>query len=86
LAQWPLAVVANSLAAANPCFTNGSCAIIETADHLQRSLNRAGQAVVSISYGALPHYQGSTSYEHHERGYHLQVETLEVQALTEELP
>jgi hypothetical protein len=86
LAQWPLAEIAKALAGANSCFANGSCVISETADHLQRSLSREGKTVVSIRYGAVPHYQSSTSYEHHERGYNLQVETLEVQALAEELP
>jgi hypothetical protein len=86
LTQWPLAEVANGLAAVNSCFASGSCVISETADHLQRNLNRDGQSVVSIRYGALPHYRNSTSYEHHERGYRLQVETLQVQTLTEEQP
>ena len=80
------AEVARVLAAANSCFANGSCVISETADHLQRSLSRDGQAVLSIRYGAVPHYQGSTLYEHHERGYNLQVETLEVQAAVEAFP
>jgi hypothetical protein len=78
LSQWPLEQVESSLAAANPCFANGSCTLTETADHLQRNLTRDGSAVISIQYGAAEHYRDSTSYIHHERGYRLQVETLEV--------
>lgn len=84
LAQWPLAEVANDLAAANRCFALGSCVISETADHLQRNLNRDGQPVISIQYDAIVHYQNSTSYEHNERGYRLQIETLDVTTLKEQ--
>ena len=79
--QWPLEQVESSLAAANPCFANGSCILSETTDHLQRNLTRDGLAVISIQYDAVPHYRNSTSYIHHERGYRLQVETLEVATL-----
>jgi hypothetical protein len=86
LAQWPFAEVAADLAAANPCFADGSCIVSETTDHLQRNLNREGQPVISIHYGSLPHYQDSTLYEHFERGYRLQIETLDVQKLAAEQP
>jgi hypothetical protein len=78
LSQWPLEQVESSLAAANPCFGNGSCMLNETADHLHRNLTRDGSAVISIQYGAAEHYRNSTSYTHHERGYSLRIETLEV--------
>ncbi|MES2626116.1 MAG: DUF3261 domain-containing protein [Pseudomonadota bacterium] len=81
LTQWPLEAVANSLALTNTCFMTGSCEITESTDHLQRNISRNGNAVISIQYDSVPHYQNSTSYEHHERGYHLNVETLEVQPI-----
>jgi hypothetical protein len=84
LAQWPLAQVESSLAAANPCFANGTCVINETADHLQRSLTREGLALISVQYDAAEHYRNSTSYIHHERGYRLQVETVEVAILPQD--
>ncbi len=81
LAQWPFADLAQTLAASNPCFRSGACVIFESADQLQRALSRDGEIIIDIRYGNNIHHEGSTNYQHRERGYRLQVETLDVQGL-----
>jgi uncharacterized protein DUF3261 len=79
LAQWPFMQVAATLAGSNACFGSGECEFAESLDHLQRSLRRDGQTIIDVQYQEFPHYQGSTVYQHRERAYRLQVETLEIQ-------
>ena len=81
ISLWPLADVASSFAAANNCFQTDHCVFEETTDQLQRSLTRDDERVINIRYTGLPHVEFSMQYEHLERAYRLQIETLAVDVL-----
>ena len=80
LAQWPLETLQENLNHGK-CFQNGDCSLSQSADGLHRVLSNRSGTALSISYSAQPSYSGTAGIVHHERGYSLQVVTLEVEEL-----
>jgi hypothetical protein len=76
MAQWPLRTLKKSFKLNSECFDSGQCLLSESADGLNRSLEKSGSPVVYISYSELPRYAGTIEFKNYQRGYTLQVTTV----------
>lgn len=81
LALWPLSELQDNFTLSTACFANGNCALVESADLLNRILLKGGEELISIQYDGTPHYQNTTQYTHKIRNYQLQITTLNVESL-----